>query len=160
MQISLTITNYNRFGLLFKSFEKVLHDDRISEIIISDDCSDYDLYKKIVSEAAKHSDKIKVSRTDTNMGCYRNKRRVISLAETEWVVILDSDNTIDRTYLDAIWAQEPWDSKTIYAPELAAPHFDYKHLGGKTISRENVSKYAGHLRNGKWIPGSPRFDCF
>jgi glycosyltransferase involved in cell wall biosynthesis len=43
-KISLCLTNYNRKELLMESFAHVLNDERISEIIISDDHSDEDIY--------------------------------------------------------------------------------------------------------------------
>jgi len=39
-KISLCITTFNRFAYLFKSFEQVIDDDRIGEVIIVDDHSD------------------------------------------------------------------------------------------------------------------------
>lgn len=142
--ISICLTNFNRFELLFDSFKGVLNDDRVSEVIISDDCSDYDLYKKIVDHAAKLSDKIKVSRTDTNIDCYRNKRRAVSLASSYWVIVLDSDNKIGVDYLDALdlnHSTRGWDKRTILQPEFAKPEFDFKKFSGRLINRLNIKSF-------------------
>lgn len=135
--ISICLTNFNRFDLLFDSFKAVVHDERVSEVIISDDCSDYDLYKKIVDRAAKMSEKVKVSRTDTNIDCFLNKRRAVSLASSEYVILLDSDNRIGTDYLDAVYS-ESWDPKKIFQPDFARPHFDFRWFSGRTITKANV----------------------
>ena len=135
--ISICLTNFNRFDLLFQSFEKVVNDDRVSEIQISDDCSNYDLYKKIVARAAKVSDKIKVSRTDTNIDCFRNKRRAVSLATNEYVILLDSDNVIGPDYLDAIYSKA-WEPKQLFQPEFARPHFNFREFSSRTFTKVNI----------------------
>lgn len=72
-QISLCITNYNRNAYLFKSFEQVLNDERIGEILISDDCSNTDLFNDIFKKCEALSSKIRVVRNPINLGCYANK---------------------------------------------------------------------------------------
>lgn len=139
-KISICLTNFNRFDLLFDAFKDVVHDERVSDIQISDDCSDYDLYKKIVDRAAKLSEKIKMSRTDTNIDCFLNKRRAVSLASSEYVILLDSDNRIGKDYLDAIYS-DTWDPKQLYQPEFARPHFDFRKYTGYILKRVNVSRY-------------------
>ena len=37
MALSFCVTTYNRFNLTIQSFEKILDDERVSEIVISDD---------------------------------------------------------------------------------------------------------------------------
>lgn len=135
--ISICLTNFNRFDLLFDSFKAVVNDERVSEVIISDDCSDYDLYKKIVDRAAKMSEKIKVSRTDTNIDCFLNKRRAVSLASSEYVILLDSDNRIGVDYLDAIYSRG-WSSRELFQPEFARPHFDFKKFANHSYNRLNL----------------------
>lgn len=138
--ISLCITNFNRYEMLFESFAQVLDDDRISEVIISDDCSDYGVYQRI-QDRAQDMPKVKLSRTDTNVGCYRNKRRAVSLASEEYVIILDSDNIINKSYLDAIdeWSRYP---TYIFQPVFAKPHFDFRKYAGHHIYKSNVADYA------------------
>ncbi len=146
--ISLCITTWNRDDLVLKSFEKVLHDERISEIVIVDDCSDIGFYQslqyKIERLKAESPDafyKIKLYHNDKNLDCYRNKREAISKASNAWAIILDSDNVIDVDFLNALWTQKEWDRFTIYSPEFARPHFDFRQMSGQTITKQNVHEF-------------------
>jgi glycosyltransferase involved in cell wall biosynthesis len=136
---SLCLTNFNRYELLLDSFFDIMNDDRIGEIIISDDASNEDIFQDI-RKAVKWHPKVKLFRNETNQDCYRNKMIAISKASNDFVAIIDSDNKIDKRYIDAIY-REQWDEETILAPEWAMPTFDYREFSGLTISRENVSLY-------------------
>jgi len=145
--ISLCVTNFNREHLLFEAIEQVLDDDRVSEIIISDDCSEYALYLRVVDHYKPYP-KVKVSRNDTNMDCFRNKRKAVSLASNEWVIVWDSDNVMTKSYIDAIWyaignnnGVPVWFSSTILQPVFARPHFDFRMYGGTLIGKHNVRTY-------------------
>lgn len=137
--ISLCITTYNRFEMLFESFEKVLNDPRISEIVIVDDCSNDDLFQK-VRVAVWSYGKVKLYRNDRNVGMSRNKAKAIELATNPWCIIFDSDNIIDLNYLDEITTEMLMDPTTIYCPEYAKPQFDYRKYAGQTINAGNASK--------------------
>src|SRR5438445_403449 len=131
--ISLCLTNFNRTDLLFESFEQVINDDRISEIIISDDCSAMDVYQTIVWKF-NGVDKVKISRNEHNLDCYRNKKRAIELASNEWVIIFDSDNILTKKFVDIIFSQQEWNRTWAYAPQFARPHFDFRILSGVELS--------------------------
>lgn len=139
-KISLAIPNYNRIDMLLESFEKVYSDPRISEIIISDDHSDNEVYYELES-LFKLMPKVKMFRNDVNLDCYRNKRQAIELATNEQVILLDSDNIIDTRFIDILYDRPIWDDMVIYAPCFAAPLFDFRPYSGMVIRGENVSKY-------------------
>lgn len=139
-QISLCITNYNRKELLLESFAKIYDNEAISEIIISDDCSDMELYIELES-ILKSMPKVKMFRNESNVDCYRNKKNAIELASNQWVIILDSDNIIDFDYLYRIFQIMDWDRRTIYAPDFAMPTFCYEQFSGTEITRGNVSMF-------------------
>lgn len=134
--ISLCITTYNRYEMLMESFAQVLNDDRISEIVIVDDCSDIEYYDKIAA-ATVDMCKVRLHRNPENLGMSLNKRRAVELAKQEWVILFDSDNVIGPDYLEAI----PDDLKPsfIYCPSFARPQFDYRHFAGFYIDRDNAS---------------------
>lgn len=135
--ISLCITTYNRFEMLLESFEQILNDDRISEIVIVDDCSNDELYQKLRVAVWSH-DKVKLYRNDRNIGMSRNKAKAIELATNPWCILFDSDNVIDSTYLDAL--PEYLAPSVIYCPDFAKPQFDYRKYSGQTINAENAAK--------------------
>lgn len=136
--ISLCITSWNRDSLTFDSFRQVLNDDRISEIVIVDDCSDERIYSNL-SFMVNGISKVKLYRNDKNLGCYHNKRKAVELAMNEWVILFDSDNIINTKYLDSI--PDSIEANVIYQPEFARPHFDFTKFSGSVITRDNVKGY-------------------
>jgi glycosyltransferase involved in cell wall biosynthesis len=136
-QISLCLTNYNRFDMLVESFEKVKDDDRISEIIISDDHSDMEIFESVMM---LEGGKLKVFRNEKNVDCYTNKMLSVQRATNDYCIVFDSDNTIDKTYLDALYSHD-WHPDTIMAPDFAKPAFDYAGLSGKQLNKSNISQY-------------------
>lgn len=143
-KISLCITHFNRPEMVMRSFEKVVNDDRISEIVIVDDSSENIQYLDLLERIGTRA-KIKVFRNESNIGCYRNKREAISKATNEWVIIFDSDNVIDAQYIDKLYEYGLWDKQTIYAPSLANP-FDYTHFEGRILHRMNIAKFVKSTR--------------
>lgn len=139
-KISLCLTTYNRFEVTLESFVQVAEDSRIGEIIIVDDCSDLEIYKKLET-AVSFCPKVKLFRNISNLDCYKNKMTAISYATNEWVAIIDSDNVIDKIYLDRIFEIPEWDIHTSYMPSYAMPMFKYIHFSGMTFSKSNVANY-------------------
>lgn len=139
-QISICIPTWERTDMLFESFNKVKDNDNVSEIVIVDDNSSVEVWDEI-SKRAKGNEKIKMFRNEKNLDCYRNKRRAIELSSNDWIIILDSDNIIDFSYLYHIFQLQEWKSNTIYAPSFAEPNFNYKQFEGLTITKSNVARY-------------------
>lgn len=141
--ISLCLTSWNRDSMTFDAFRNVLNDDRISDIVIVDDCSDERIYNNLafmVNGIAK----VHLYRNETNLGCYHNKRRAVELAQNEWVILFDSDNVLSKEYLDAIENVSSMNERpttTLLQPEWARPHFDFRKFSGSVISKDNVKGY-------------------
>jgi glycosyltransferase involved in cell wall biosynthesis len=123
--ISLCITTYNRYEMLLESFAQVLDDDRISEIVIVDDCSTDEIYGKILA-AVFDMPKVRLYRNHKNLGMSLNKKRAVELAKNEWCILFDSDNVIGPDYLDALFSIPLHFESTIYCPSFAKPQFDYR----------------------------------
>jgi glycosyltransferase involved in cell wall biosynthesis len=144
MKYSLCIPTYNRTDLLYESFSKVINDDRIDEIVIVDDCSSPEVWSAMVSHfrSIRNGHKVKLYRNDVNKDCYRNKKESISHANNSWCILLDSDNIIDTTYLDAITLSEKhFDQYTIFQPSFAKPHFNFGWFSDRVINRSNLSEF-------------------
>lgn len=141
MNISACFTTYQRTSLLYEAVTPFLSDERVNEIIISDDHSEERITAEIQKRYADNH-KVKVHRNPKNLDCYHNKAKSIELATNEWVLILDSDNIFSRGFVDRI--ENLWvaglNEKHIYQPEWAQPHFDFRYLSGKTIHRTNVAE--------------------
>jgi glycosyltransferase involved in cell wall biosynthesis len=140
-QLSLCITTFNRFEMTVEAFYNVYYDDRISEIIIVDDASDIEIFKKL-KEVCDAFPKVRLIRNAQNRDCYFNKATAIGYASNDYVIIMDSDNLISHDYIDKIFA-ETWAVDTVLLPTFAKPHFDYRAFTGLIITRENVAEYMG-----------------
>lgn len=138
MTLTLAITVYNRYEMLLESFAQVIDDDRIDEILIMDDCSDLEYWNKI-KELPKFNPKIKVVRQLENRGMQQNKFHAIGFSKNDWIVLLDSDNKIDKGYLDAI--PKELFADTIYMPDFAKPEFSFKKYSGLMFNKNNVKTF-------------------
>lgn len=142
MNITICFTSFNRTELLYEAVKPFIDDDRITEIVISDDASQIDLYNTICWQF-KTVSKIKLYRNETTFDCYLNKRKAIELAKNEWVALLDSDNIFNREYIDRLenLIVAGLNDRTIYQPSFAKPHFNFAHLQGVNLNRGNISKW-------------------
>jgi glycosyltransferase involved in cell wall biosynthesis len=138
-KISVAIPVYNRTEMCIKAFQDVYDDERISEIVIVDDASELHLFEELKS-LCEFFPKVKLYRNLSNQDCYQNKAISLGYTNNEFSILLDSDNVIDKSYLDRIYEQE-WSSDTILTPSFAAPLFDFRPYEGLVISRENVAEY-------------------
>lgn len=150
MKLTLAITTYNRYDLLLESFANVIDDDRIDEILIIDDHSKDEYWNKI-KELPKFNDKIKVVRQLDNRGMSRNKRDAVFHSKNEWVILFDSDNVIDKSYLDAIPTNLSWFK--IYCPSFARPNFDYRKF------QSNIYSINTGVPGSTRISNDPMFWC-
>lgn len=137
--ISICIPSYNRYQMTIESFSQILWDDRVSEIVIVDDCSIDDSWDRLNNY--NDYNKLRLFRNDSNQDCYWNKRIAIEHATNDWCILLDSDNIIDTTYLDKLFAILDWQTDTIYQPDFAKPHFDFRAFSGLTVSKSTVANY-------------------
>lgn len=137
--ISLCIPTWERTDMVIEAFKDVYSDERISEIILVDDASRPEVYEDLKSLIAGLP-KVKLYQNSVNLDCYRNKHRAIELANNDWCVLLDSDNAIDKKYIDKLFDYE-WERTTIYTPDFAMPHFDFSKYGGMLLTRENIATH-------------------
>ncbi len=100
-KISVGITHYNRPKLLEECLKNILDDDRIGEIVINDDFSTQIDFEQVEMLKGK-SDKIKIFRNPYNLGAYRNKLETVKNCTLAWVILIDSDNYLYKSYLDSL----------------------------------------------------------
>jgi hypothetical protein len=65
----------------------------------------------------------------------------LTYAKNKWCILLDSDNTLPKDYIDKIYQIENWDGYVACLPSFAAPHFDYRRYNGFQITKENVRSF-------------------
>lgn len=138
-KVGVAITSWQRYAETLESFLEVANDDRVEKIVIVDDCSDIDIYNKLLM-AVSFCPKVVLYRNEINYGCYLNKRQSVNLSDSEFIILFDSDNRLTKEYLDKIFEQE-WKEDTILAPDFAMPNFCYQAFGGLTVDKTNVSEY-------------------
>lgn len=140
MKISVCYTTFKRTDLLFESVKPFLNDDRVSEIVISDDCSPMHIYAELEG-FFQGMPKVKLHRNGKNLDCFFNKRESVSRATNEYVLLLDSDNVFSTEFMDVIYNQH-WSAERILQPTFARPHFDSRKYNSLLANRKNVAKYA------------------
>lgn len=144
MKISLCITTYQRFDMVIRSFEKVMYDSRISNIVIMDDHSTDFSYEKLVAKF-KGNPKVQVHRQSENVGMAKNKRDALLMAASPWGILLDDDNEIDKSYLDALEAVPDvmQEESEIYLPSRALPNFVFDEYSEQPININNLKEFTG-----------------
>jgi hypothetical protein len=140
--ISVAITNFNRSDMVIESFINIINNIFIDEIVIVDDCSDIDIYNKLVTLiTALNNDKVKLYRNEKNLKLFKNKYESVRRCTNEWVVVFDSDNILNNDYINII---EKIDKKEeiMYSPEtLDSTSLNYKEFVNHIIDRHNIKNY-------------------
>lgn len=136
IKFGLAITTYNRADRLIPFVQKYETYDDLDEILITDDCSsDYEAFRK---EA--WAPKIRVEQNQVNLGAYHNKLKTLSRTRNNWVLLFDSDNFFEKSFLDVLQQEnsiQHLDENIIYCPSGALPNFDYSHLSNQIIDKTN-----------------------
>lgn len=140
MTVSVAIPTYKRTDLLFEAVKTFINDDRVSEIIISDDASPAHIYAELQG-FFNGIPKVKLSQNKRNLDCHFNKFEAVVRASNEYVILFDSDNVLTTEYLDVIFAQH-WAPERILQPSFAKPHFDFRKYNSLLVHRNNAAKYA------------------
>ena len=142
-RISVVITHFNRGASLHRSLHNVLSHPIISEIVIFDDFSDDSNYEKLASSLSslKRSD-IRIVKAKSNLKALRAKRAAVEACSSPWVLLLDSDNTVFRNFLDALFQMPSRDDSTIYCAAFAFPYFNFRTVAGQDINFDGIREYA------------------
>ena len=154
--ITLAIPAYNRSSCVIDCFEKVISDSRIKEILIIDDNSDIEIYKSMVAGIENFREsgffsKIKIIRNDENLGSFRTKKKCVHESSMDWVVLLDSDNSIDIEYLNSLEGKKV--ESTIYTPSHAmcdSPYLNYTKYSGHSVDKIKYKKILTDEREQIW----------
>jgi glycosyltransferase involved in cell wall biosynthesis len=131
--VSLAVAVFNRPTLVIKALARPLRDPRIDDIVVHDDGSAPDQFEIMARNLRDLSPKIRIQCSRINEGPLHAKFRAVEGCRNPWVILLDSDNAIERAYVNAIFALERWDEDTIYCPDFARPHFDFRTFDGQRI---------------------------
>lgn len=136
--ISIAITSYNREKIILKSLKNIIDDERISEIVILDDGSNEESFKATKKVISGLSPKINFFRRGDNFGVLPTKIQAVNLCSNDWVILLDSDNTLNYSYLNSIFKIKDWDANFIYSASFAFPLLNFKQFSGKNLDFDLV----------------------
>lgn len=124
-KFSIAIPVYNRSDYLRQAIRSALGQTASDfEIVISDDCSTEDL-RSVTNSFGDQ--RISHHRRTTNVGAARNHQISVSLSQGEYVVVLNSDDLLLPSYLEA--AGRALDEH----PEAAAVYSAMTYLTGPTV---------------------------
>lgn len=137
-KLSLSITSYNRFDLTINSFKNVINDNRIDDILILDDGSTDGSFENL-KEYFKDNKKIRVLSQVITKKSQLNKKDAVELSLNDWVILLDSDNVITSSYLDAI--PSILDDNCIYTASWVKPQFDFRKYQNIVFNRDTIKDY-------------------
>ena len=116
--ISLAIPFYNTSQYFLECIQYALENKFVSEIVVNDDCSDEDQWKKLNQIVdTLNTDKIKLFRNKKNLGAFRNKYTTVLNCSNTWVYLLDSDNHVFENSYDYIKSISNVDPLIIYSPQ-------------------------------------------
>ncbi len=111
MTLSIVIPNYNGQELIRKNLSKVFdaflgYKDFV-EFIVVDDCSEDESYAFIKTQISKlksqnHRLKLKVIKSETNLGFSSNVNRGVKEAKGEVLVLLNTDVVPEKGFLDSL----------------------------------------------------------
>jgi hypothetical protein len=137
---SLCIPTMNRFDtFLKKNLEKYLTFSLINEIIITDENGDD--VKKI--NLFFNNTKLRLFINGEKLGPFKNKLKACSLATSEWIALIDSDNFADENYFNIAkkYIDETIKNQKniILAPSFAKPNFNYKHMETLIFKKGNFN---------------------
>ena len=131
--ITPMFNSFNLMGPYFRSFLDQTYKN--FEIIIIDDCSIDDSFKKAIEYSKNSPLNIKVFKTDNNAGPGNARNVGTHWAKGEWITYVDNDDWVDSKLLESI-------EKIITQYKVNCVVYDYALTNGKVIKKEK-SMYHG-----------------
>ena len=125
MLFSLCIPTMDRFDSFLKvNLQNYINNDFIHEIIITDE-NGRDVDKINIHF---HSSKLKLYKNESRLGCLLNKHKACSLANNEWIALIDSDNYADINYFKTaseFILNNTINPYSILSPSKALPSYNF-----------------------------------
>lgn len=132
-RVSLVIPVYNRPEIVQNALAYPIFDRRIDEILIYDDGSSPENYQTMLSLVKKNHSRVKIVRGGKNLGPFAAKFNAVKQCRNDWVILLDSDNSININYVSRLFNLTYWSEDTIYCPDFARPHFNFREFSDEII---------------------------
>ena len=135
LRFSVGIPHYNRGERIYRPLCNLLSHPAVAEVVIVDDGSSAAEYSALTEcvHGIDTSGRVKIHRREENRGALLTKLECAELSASEWVLILDSDNTAFTHFLDALAALEEPSPDTFYCADWAFPYFPFHEFAGLKI---------------------------
>lgn len=167
----MAIPTMRRWSFLKESLPVYLAQEEVAEVIITDETGED--AAAIAASEFRDNPKLRVIVNESRLGIYENKRKVLGLAKTTWVALLDSDNYFSDDWFDLvkdaitsntnmIYASADFKTSDIRSGEVTRP---CKNFSGLYLNSENwntiISKPNWHLllNDGNWVLPRAVVDC-
>jgi glycosyltransferase involved in cell wall biosynthesis len=109
MSLTIAIPTMRRWDFLKDSLPVYLARDEVAEVILCDETGE-----DAAAAASFKNPKLRIVVNERRLGIYENKRKVLGLAKTTWVALLDSDNYFSDEWFDTL-LENLKTEKVIYA---------------------------------------------
>jgi NDP-sugar pyrophosphorylase family protein len=119
----------------------------IDELIICDENgNDYDKIHNKYNNLLISNSNFKIYKNENNLGVFKNKLKVCSLASNNYIALIDSDNFCDENYFitakNYIQNNEnKFSNNIILSPSFARPNFNYKRFENSIVTKYNLKDY-------------------
>ena len=135
LRFSVGIPHYNRGRLIYRPLFNLLNHPAVDEVVIVDDGSRLEEYQSLKDfvDSLDCGNRVKIFRREENRGALLTKLECVERSSSEWVLVLDSDNTAFSSYLDALGGIRNPDPQTFYCASWAWPWFPFEGLGLEQI---------------------------
>ena len=127
LKFSVGIPHYNRGGRIYRPLFNLLDHPAVAEVVIVDDGSREEEFFKLQKfvDSLGCGNRVKVFRREENRGALLTKLECVEKCSSDWVLVLDSDNTAFRGYLNALGKLDELDAKVFYCANWAFPFFPF-----------------------------------
>jgi hypothetical protein len=132
--LSVAIPTYNSTPFIMDAINSVINDPRVVDIVVSDDNS-IDVEK--LAELLHGLPRVRLIRHSERLGGLWNKERAIAACRSKWVILLDSDNALEESYIDKLYRLPDWMPNTIYSPDYGGGAINYRTLGNMYVNLDN-----------------------
>ena len=128
--LSICIPTYNRCEYLMNNLQHICeHQEYDFEIIISDNASTDDTYKRVTEYIKNNNiDKIKYFRNRENIGPDANFKRVLSLGQGKYSLLLGDDDYLNDDFFEKV------------LPFLKKNEFSFVALSSKEMMKKSEGK--------------------
>ena len=143
LRFSVGIPHYNRGALIYRPLFHLLDHPSVDEVVIVDDGSREEEFLKLKKfvDSLGCGERIKVFRREENRGALLTKLECVERCSTDWVLVLDSDNTAFRRYLDILGGIANPDSQAFYCASWAWPWFSFHEFEGRRMDFDTACKW-------------------